>query len=93
MGNVEKSYDTRQYQFTLVTNSGKKVVVTAFGMDQITGPVGKLDVKVLSENCFLIMTQSRYSERQSMLMCYLVVIITVYIQNKKKLSVGTILVS
>ena len=49
MGNVEKTYDTRQYQFTLRTNTGKKVSITAFGMDRITGPVSKLDTKVLSE--------------------------------------------
>ena len=49
MGNVEKTYDTRQYQFTLKTDTGKKVSVTAFGMDRITGPVSKLDTKVLTK--------------------------------------------
>ncbi|KAL9987900.1 hypothetical protein ACROYT_G002280 [Oculina patagonica] len=48
MGNVEKTYNTRQYQFTLRTDSGKKVSITAFGMDRITGPVSKLDPKVLA---------------------------------------------
>ena len=48
MGNVEKTYNTRQYQFTLRTNTGKKVSITAFGMDRITGPVSKLDTKVLA---------------------------------------------
>ena len=48
MGNVEKTYNTRQYQFTLRTNTGKKVGITAFGMDRITGPVSKLDTKVLA---------------------------------------------
>ena len=48
MGNVEKTYNTRQYQFTLRTDTGKKVSITAFGMDRITGPVSKLDTKVLA---------------------------------------------
>ena len=43
MGNAEKTYNTRQYQFTLRTITGKKVSITAFGMDKITGPVSKLD--------------------------------------------------
>ena len=30
------------------TNTGKKVGITAFGMDRITGPVSKLDTKVLA---------------------------------------------
>ena len=49
MGNVEKTYSTRQYQFTLNTDTGKKVSITAFGMDRITGPVSKLDTKVLAD--------------------------------------------
>ena len=49
MGNVEKTYNTRQYQFTLRTDTGKKVSITAFGMDRITGPVSKLDTKVLAD--------------------------------------------
>jgi len=49
MGNVKKTYNTRQYQFTLRTNIGKKVSITAFGMDRITGPVSKLDTKVLAD--------------------------------------------
>lgn len=48
MGNVEKTYNTRQYQFTLITDTGKKVSITAYGMDRITGPVSKLDTKVLA---------------------------------------------
>ena len=48
MGNVEKTY-TRQYQFTLRTDTGKKVSITAFGMDRITWPVSKLDTKVLAD--------------------------------------------
>ena len=32
-----KTYNTRQYQFTLSTNTGKKVSITAFGRDTITG--------------------------------------------------------
>ena len=49
MGDVEKTYDTQQYQFTLVTDSGKKVAITAFGMDRITGPISKLNTNVLSK--------------------------------------------
>ena len=49
VGNVEKNDDTRQYQFTLRTDTGKKVSVTAFGMDRITGPVSRLDTKVLTK--------------------------------------------
>ena len=49
MGNVERTYDTKQYEFTIVTNSGKKVPIIAYGMDRITGPVNKLNTKVLSE--------------------------------------------
>ena len=30
MGYVEKTYNTRQYQFTLRTDTGKKVSITAF---------------------------------------------------------------
>ena len=49
MGNVEKTYNTRQYQFTLRTDTGKKVIITALGMDRITGPVSKLDTIVLAD--------------------------------------------
>ena len=49
MGNVEKTHHTQQYEFTLCTKSGRKVTVTAYGMDQITGPVNKLDYKVLEK--------------------------------------------
>ena len=48
MGNVEKTYNTRHYQFTLTTETGKKVSITAFGMDRITGSVSKLDTKILA---------------------------------------------
>lgn len=47
MGNVEKSYDTNLYQFSLSTSSGKKVSLNAYGMNQITGPVSNLDPAVL----------------------------------------------
>ena len=49
MGNVERTYNTCQYQFSLRTTAGKKVTITAFGMSKITGPVSKLDTKALSE--------------------------------------------
>ena len=47
MGNIEKSYSTCEYQFTIRTRTGKKVTVNAFGMERITGPVSKLDPDVL----------------------------------------------
>ena len=51
IGNIEKTYNTRQYQFTLRTDSGKKVGVTAcaFGMDRNTGPVTKLNTSSLAK--------------------------------------------
>lgn len=49
MGNVEKTYNNRQYQFTLRTDTGKKVSIAAFGMDRNTGPVRTLDTKVLAD--------------------------------------------
>ena len=49
MGNIEKTDHTQQYEFTLRTKSGRKVTVTAYGMDQITGPVNKLDYKILEQ--------------------------------------------
>ena len=48
MGNIEKSYSTCEYQFTLRPKTGKKVTVSAFGMERITGPVSKLDTDVLN---------------------------------------------
>ena len=47
MGNVEKTYSTREYQFTVRTRTGRKVTVNAFGMERITGPVSKLNPDVL----------------------------------------------
>ena len=52
MGKVEKTHQTQQYEFMICTKSGRKVTVTAYGMDQITGPVNKLDHKNL-EKMFL----------------------------------------
>ena len=49
MGNVEKTHHTQQCEFALRTKSGRKVTVTVYGMDQITGPVNKLDYKVQEE--------------------------------------------
>ena len=49
MGNVEKTYNTRQCQFTLRTDSGKKFSITAFGMDRITDPVAKLNTSALAK--------------------------------------------
>ncbi|CAB4001171.1 Hypothetical predicted protein, partial [Paramuricea clavata] len=47
MGNVEKTYNTWQYEFPINTSAGKKVTIKAFGMERITGQVSKLDPKVL----------------------------------------------
>ena len=49
MGNVEETHHTQQYDFTLRTKTGKMVTVTAYGMDQITGPVNKLDYELLQK--------------------------------------------
>ena len=60
MGNAEKTYNTRQYQFTLRTDTSKKGSIMrtdtikkggiiAFGMDKVTGLVSKLDTKVLAD--------------------------------------------
>jgi len=43
MGNVDKHYDSRLYELSIRTVSGKIVTILAFGMDEITGPVSKLD--------------------------------------------------
>ena len=49
MGNVEQTHHTQQYQFPIPTNTGKKVTITAYGMERITGPVSKLDDEVLKK--------------------------------------------
>ena len=49
MGNVEQTHHTQQYEFSIPTNSGKKVTITAYGMERITGPVNKLDDDVLKK--------------------------------------------
>ena len=47
MGNVEKTYYTWQYKFVINTNVGKRISIRNFAMECITGPVSKLDPKVL----------------------------------------------
>ena len=47
MGNADKTYDTWQYKFAINTNVGKRISVRTFAMERITGPVSKLDPKVL----------------------------------------------
>ena len=47
IGNVEKTYNTWQYEFAINTNARKRISITAFCMERITGPVSKLDPKVL----------------------------------------------
>ena len=49
MGNVEHTHHTQQYEFTITTNTGKRVTIRAYGMEQITGKVNKLDPKVLKK--------------------------------------------
>ena len=49
MGNIEKSYSTCEYQFTIGARTGKRVTVNAFGMERVTGPVSKLDNDVLNQ--------------------------------------------
>ena len=49
MGDVEQTHHTQQYEFTIPTNSGRKVTITAYGMERITGPVSKLDNEVLKK--------------------------------------------
>ncbi|XP_048579693.1 uncharacterized protein LOC5508489 [Nematostella vectensis] len=49
MGNVQKTYDTAQYPFSLKTVKGKKVEIIAYGMDRITGPVSQLDMRTVAE--------------------------------------------
>jgi len=49
MGNVSAEYDTRLYEFSIRTQTGKVVDVMAFGMDEITGPVAKLDMNCVSK--------------------------------------------
>ena len=49
MGNVERTHHTQQYEFTVTTNTSKRVTITAYGMERITGPVIKLDPEVLKK--------------------------------------------
>jgi hypothetical protein len=49
MGNVERTHHTQQYEFPITTNTGKRVTITAYGMERITGPVNKLDTDVLKK--------------------------------------------
>lgn len=49
MGNIETEYDSRLYEVSIRTTTGKIVKITAFGMNEITGPVSRLDENCLSE--------------------------------------------
>ena len=49
MGNVERTHHTQQYKFTITTNTGKRVTIRAYGMEQITGKFNKLDPEVLKK--------------------------------------------
>ena len=48
MGNIERTHHTQQYEFT-ITTTGKRVTIRAYGMEQITGEVNKLDPEVLKK--------------------------------------------
>ncbi|KAF6035236.1 hypothetical protein EB796_006440 [Bugula neritina] len=48
-GNVESQHSTYLYEVCLALSSGKPVTVTCFGLDQITGKVSSLDLKVIKE--------------------------------------------
>ena len=43
MGNLDTEYDTTLYEISVRTTSGRVTPITAFGMNEITGPVSKLD--------------------------------------------------
>ena len=47
MGNVQTSCNTIQYEVLLRTETGKVVPVKTYGMNQITGPVSKLNLEVI----------------------------------------------
>ena len=49
MGNISHEYDTLLYEVSIRTLQGEIVPVFAFGIDQITGPVSRLDLECLSE--------------------------------------------
>ena len=49
MGNVHTEYDSWQYEVPFITKTGEKVVTYAYSMERITGPVSKLDLKVLAK--------------------------------------------
>ena len=85
IGNIEKSYSTCEYQFTIRTRTGKKVTVNAFGMERITGPVSKLDPDVLVQ-LFPDYDPQSLQRKSSTSMCYSGVIISDFIRRKKKHS-------
>ena len=49
MGDVKQTHHTQLYEFTLLTNSGEKVDITAYGMERITGLVSRLHSKILKK--------------------------------------------
>jgi hypothetical protein len=62
MGNRNKTYDTWLYEVPLRTITGKTVNVQAFGMEEITGPVSKIDVECLRD----IFTRRAYSNLEAL---------------------------
>ena len=49
MGNVEHTHHTQQYEFTITTNTRKRVTIRAYGKEQITSKFNKLDPEVLKK--------------------------------------------
>ena len=49
MGNVERTHHTQQYEFMIITNTGKRVTISAYGMERITGTVNKLNPEVFKK--------------------------------------------
>ena len=47
MGNIETTYQTSEYKFSVKSLSGHVVEIFAYGMERITGPVSSLDETVL----------------------------------------------
>ena len=49
MGNVERTHHTQQHEFTITTNTGNQVTITAYAMERITGTINKLNPEVLKK--------------------------------------------
>lgn len=47
-GGKETEYESQEYELDLVTRAGRKVTVTMFGLEKITGRLSKLDLSVIA---------------------------------------------